>query len=345
MEYCLEQRRFRTLQKSTNRKIIPFPYPDKNYNKFFNNYAKKNYKWIDNPCLCKNKNDVLMSNFDRHGVKFLTVICKSCGLMRAKKYLRNKDVVHFYKKIYRTKNYYKHYHTLRPNKLFDKQVKNTRFAFELIKKYKKNLSNLNIVDVGGGIGGVLSHFNKNNQLYLYDFWDPYLKYAKKKKFNVIKGGLDKIDLKPDIVVLSHVVEHWNNFDSEIKKLIKIQKKNITLNYFEFPGIDSLKKGRRQGDILGDIHIPHVYYFQTSVLENLMARHGFKKVYMDSFIRAIFIYTGKKKKLINNYKNTYSDLLAAERFRKSQIYKNRLKIYIPNFILKIFRTLRDNTIRY
>ena len=77
----------------------------------------------------------------------------------------------------------------------------------------------------------------------------------------------------------------------------------------------------------------------------MARHGFKKVYMDSFIRAIFIYTGKKKRLINNYKNTYSDLLAAERFRKSQINKNRLKIYIPKFILRIIRTLRDNTIRY
>ena len=57
-------------------------------------------------------------------------------------------------------------------------------------------------------------------------------------------------------------------------------------------MNSIKTGRREGDILGDIHVPHVYYFSSYVFENLMNRHGFEKVYLDSLIKSIFIYTGK-----------------------------------------------------
>lgn len=77
-------------------------------------------------------------------------------------------------------------------------------------------------------------------------------------------------------------------------MIEIQKKYETLNYIEFPGVDSLKKGRREGDILGDIQVPHVYYFTSYVFENLMNRYGFEKIYLDTLIKSIFIYTGKKK---------------------------------------------------
>ena len=74
------------------------------------------------------------------------------------------------------------------------------------------------------------------------------------------------------------------FEEEIKKLISIQKINQTINYVEFPGIDSLKLGRREADVLGDIHIPHVYYFSSYVLENLMGRYGFKKLYLETIKR-------------------------------------------------------------
>lgn len=268
---------------------------EKNYNNFFNGYAKQNYKWIKNPCLCRQKSDdLLISEIDRHYVSFPVVLCKACGLVRAEKYLRNKDVNHFYKYIYRSKLYSGSTHTASPNNLFKKQLRSTRHAHEIISKYQNNKKKLKIVDVGGGVGGILEHFDKHNELYLCDFYKPYLNFAKKKSFNVIEGGINKINFKPDIIILSHVIEHWNNFDIEIKRLIKIQKKNFTLNYIEFPGIDFLQKGRRQGDILGDIHVPHVYYFQTKVFENLMNRYGFKKIYMNSFIRGVFIYTGKKK---------------------------------------------------
>ena len=91
-------------------------------------------------------------------------------------------------------------------------------------KYKiKSFNNLKIVDVGGGAGGVLEHFSNNNEKYLIDYFDPFLRYAETRGIKSIKGGLDKINFKPDIIILSHVIEHWNNFNYEIEKLIKFKK--------------------------------------------------------------------------------------------------------------------------
>ena len=71
-------------------------YPD-----FFNNYAKKNYVLVDNNCLCGKNNDQLIANYDRYSVKFDTVICKNCGLIRALKYFSEENVSDFYKNHYR----------------------------------------------------------------------------------------------------------------------------------------------------------------------------------------------------------------------------------------------------
>ena len=48
----------------------------KNYKfiNFFNNYALKNYKWIQIECVCKNSNDELISSTDRYGVKYSIII-------------------------------------------------------------------------------------------------------------------------------------------------------------------------------------------------------------------------------------------------------------------------------
>ncbi len=327
-------------------RIIQFPQYSKNYYNFFNTYAKKNYRLIRNDCLCGGKDDILLSQTDRHCVDFITVVCKNCGLIRAQDYYRNEDVEDFYKNFYRTESYSENFKKLSPYDMFERQKKDSRFRYELLNKYKiKPLNNIKVVDLGGGVGGILEHFCENNEKYLLDYFEPYLKYAETRGIKSIKGGLDKINFKPDIIILSHVIEHWNNFNYEIEKLIKIQKINETLNYIEFPGIDSIKKGRREGDVLGDIHVPHVYYFSSYVFENLMNRYGFEKIYLDSLIKSIFVYTGKKKNLINYYELCRNDLIAAEKTRKIQIFKNLIKFFIPMFILKIIRKIRNKKINF
>ena len=92
-------------------------------------------------------------------------------------------------------------------------------------------------------------------------------------------------------------------------------------------------------------MPHVYYFTSYVFENLMNRYGFEKIYIDTRIKSIFIYTGKIGNLVNHYELCYKDLIAAEKKRKFQIFKNLIKKYMPTFIIRIFRKMKNRKFLY
>ncbi len=311
------------------------------FRNFFYNFSKENYILEDKKCLCSinegnNTNDQLVSFLDRYDIDFPTVICKNCGLIRAPKYFKEENVIDFYTNHYR--RLLSHSNTFTdPKEFFNRQILEGEKRFNLVKKFLNIENDHKILDLGGGAGGNLINFKKySKNLFLADYFEPYLDYANSQDIKVIKGGLKDIDFKPDVIILSHVIEHWDNFDSEIKNLIKIQKINKTLNYIEFPGIDSLKLGRRGGDFLEDIHYPHVYYFSSYVFENIMNRHGFEKKFIDSEIKSLFIYTGNKKPLINHYTQVKTDLFKAEFVRKKCILKSYIKKFIPEKILEIKR---------
>ena len=319
-------------------KIFDFPQTEYAYFNFFNNYAKKNYTLLPTKCLCKKENDILLSKVDRHGVEFHTVICKECGLIRAKEYFSNDNINDFYKNHYR--KIWDDIENSTPEYLYNQQIINFEERFEIIKNFGKiNFTNqTKILDLGGGTGGSLEIFKPSKELYLADYHDPYLNFARNKDINVIKGGLKEIKFSPDLIILSHVVEHWSDFEYEINELIRIQKKNITINYIEFPGIDSLKLGRRSGDLLGDIQIPHIYYFTSYVFENLMSRYGFKKIYIDSKCRSLFLYDGIINKTDNYFKKVEKDLLLAEKQRNFMAFKKIVRLYAPKIIFNFLKSI-------
>ena len=152
MEYLIDHKRFKKkfeeneIEKYFNKKdrIVKFPTYNKNYFNFFNNYAKENYKLIPNDCLCGYKNDILLSQTDRHCVRFLTVVCKNCGLIRAKDYFRDEDVTDYYKNFYRNSNYYEQLsNRINSEDFFEEQKKSSKFRFDLLEKYKnQELKNL-----------------------------------------------------------------------------------------------------------------------------------------------------------------------------------------------------------
>ena len=95
---------------------------------------------------------------------------------------------------------------------------------------------------------------------------------KQKELDMAKAGLDKtISTNQILLVYLQCIEHCSNFaDAKIQKLIEVQRINHTLNYIEFPGVDSeLKRVAEKVIFYGDIHVPRVYYFTSYVFENLM----------------------------------------------------------------------------
>ena len=208
MKYLINKKRFKKKYSQTDylkinktiSKIFRTPSPSKIYFDFFNNFAKKNYKKIENKCVCKIDNDIILAESDRHMVEFQTVICGSCGLIRAKKYFTQENVSDFYSNHYR-KLHPEEVENLNPEFFFHKQFNNRKDRYDLITKYfNKELKNLKIADVGGGAGGMLKNFDKKiNDLYLVDYFEPYLSHAKKNGIKTIKGGLKEINFQPDII--------------------------------------------------------------------------------------------------------------------------------------------------
>jgi len=279
----------------------------------FEKYQKRNYNLEPVVCPCRNDNSYLISNIDREGWEYPLVICKTCGLIRAREYWDNKSLNHFYSNWYRKKYGVEE----RPNKFYNEQKERSMLVWEFVNEYTSKLSKpYNIIDIGGGIGGILDPFKKEANCYLFDYNRPFLKKANEMGIKTIEGGIDKIKLidKPDFIILSHVLEHMPNINQELKNLTK-QLKIGTMVYIELPGIDSLKEGRRGFDFLGDILKPHVYYFSIGTLTNLLERYGFECVKINSRIASIFKYSGIKKPLENHHNTVSSLIRSAERRRK------------------------------
>ena len=321
-------------------RVFEFPETVYAYYKFFEDYAKKNYELKKLDCLCKKENSILLSKTDRHCHNFLVVVCKECGLIRADKMYTTDNLEDFYKNYYRETTRDTKTKITEPSEFYAGQATKGINVFKLINKYSPTIINkdTSIVDIGGGAGGILENFKPLKNLYLADYFKPYQEIAKKNGIKIINGGSDKVDFKPDIIILSHVVEHWSEFEIEIKRLIKLQKINKTLNYIEFPGIDSLKDGRRGGDILGDFHVPHVFYFSSYVFENIMNMNGFHKIYIDSHVRSLFIYTGVKGEFKNYFEKTYQDLILAEKTRKFYALKRIIRKILPNAFVELLKKL-------
>ena len=72
----------------------------------------------------------------------------------------------------------------------------------------------------------------------------------------------------------------------------------------------------------------------------MAMFGFKKIYLDSEIKGIFLYTGIKKQTNhNNYDRVVRDLLDAEKMRTKYSILSLIRGHLPKPILSAIRKIR------
>tara|TARA_Y100000590_G_scaffold468771_1_gene653026 strand:- start:1405 stop:2451 length:1047 start_codon:yes stop_codon:yes gene_type:complete len=319
------------------------------YSKFCNKYIEENYKFKQTSCLCKKNNDQPLSEVDRHGCKFKLVICKSCGLIRAKYYFDDISLDDFYTNHYRriVGN-----DKITPIDFYQQQKRESKKRWSFLKKsINQDLNNKFIIfDCGGGAGGNLDGFINRKNLYLSEYYEPYIEFAKSKGINTIKGGLkefNKLNIKPNLIILSHVVEHWSNFDNEITELIKCLLPN-TYIYIEFPGIDSIKLGRRGYDFLGEIHNAHIYYFASYVFINLLNRRGFKCLVHTAEFYGLFKYSSKKTDIINYYHEVRKDLIKAEKKRllelvdrKSKFIQKILKKILPRKLIRMLKKIKGD----
>ncbi|AGA66624.1 methyltransferase [Brachyspira pilosicoli P43/6/78] len=181
--------------------------------------------------------------------------CKVCSSNHYKKIGEIKNIWKEYKDVYQCDEcslyfidsptdeeinslYKNEYHNNIKNKLFETAKSKMRYARSLSQfnyiKQTIDLKNKDICEIGAFDGLLLGLFKKNNNnVFGYELNDDARVYAKKKYDIDLKENFLESKSKYDIIILSHVIEHFRE-PKEILIKIKSMLKENGFIYIEVP---------------------------------------------------------------------------------------------------------------
>lgn len=224
-----------------------------------------------NKCLCGNKEpncDIIVSEKDRYGLAIPQIICGKCGLVRSGLVFSSQSNELFYKDYYRNL-----YTTHQPTEIFfEDQVKHGEKFISLLKKNNVFSEIQNIAEIGCGAGGILFPFYKaGKDVQGFDFNTKYLNYGKKFGISLFEGDYNSFlrDNSCDLIILSHVLEHFLDPIAEISKILTKIKPNKYL-LVEIPGIYNIH----------EVYKSPILYFQNAHVYNFFG--DYLKVFFTSF---------------------------------------------------------------
>lgn len=301
----------------------------------YNDYQLKISKILDNllsnsnifekrNCgICNSNEFEVISDKDRYGLEYHTGICKKCGLLQQYRY-PNKEFIHlFYTKYYNgLYSFFKD-----ASHRFKNQYETADYKFKLVSKFL-NPNQKKVLEIGCGPGGILSYFKTQGfDCIGIDYDNEDLQYGKSlglQLYDVKK----EINQKFDLIILSHVIEHLEDFNKFIEYLEKYIKNN-TYIYIEVPSIESIKI-HYDSKLLNFLHIAHVTHFSLNTFKNFLIKYNLHAHYIDNKIHAVLSFnSGIKNKIIVNYYQNTKKLL-------KQLLLYHPFIYSKNFIKKTLK---------
>ena len=189
-------------------------------------------------CLCGSSSNKKIFDYDRYLLKHRIVVCKDCGLIFSNPMLKDYFLRNFYKSDFYRKLYSFGLDEIQKN-IFFLEGDNSTNSYNLIQKFLSNNQNLNILEIGSGNNQNLIHYRKMGQLFAIDYSNASKKSAVELGISFEQGGISQIKnfaKKFDIIILSHVIEHFVNFKEDILEIKKFSHDN-TIIYIEVPSMD------------------------------------------------------------------------------------------------------------
>ena len=252
--------------------------------------TSKELKLVKNNCICGNNHedsDVVIAEKDRYGIPIKMICCSKCGLIRSDEVFDEKSnelfYAHYYRPIYSS--------LCVTDDFFNDQYKRGRQFLKLVQKYV-NLSEIeHVAEIGCGAGGILLPFKEaGKETTGVDFGEDYIIFGQKKGLNLQKGSDDLLeDESVDLLILSHVMEHYLSPLSELQNNIRKIKKGKYL-LLEVPGIFSISM--YYFNPISYFQSAHVYNYYYNYLVIMLQQLGLEVIYGDE--RCTFICKKKEK---------------------------------------------------
>ena len=269
--------------------------------------------------VCGNPSEFeILAEKDRYGLDNVVVTCKKCGLVQTNPRFDQLSYNRFYKEDYRA--------------LYDGELKATDIFFrqqyyrgtiiyKLISRFKEfsSLTKPFVLEVGCGAGGILKVFHEHGcQVKGIDLGEEYMQYGKEKHgLDLQEGTVNnlKLDIKPDLVIYSNVLEHMTDPVAELKSVKRLIAPDGLL-FIEVPGIKNIHSNYRS-DFLLYLQNAHTYHFSLTSLKNIFSLSGFEVLFGDEYIRTVSkIFTGNNPSSIaNDFEDVINYLKSAESKRK------------------------------
>lgn len=201
------------------------------------------YKLITNYCLCSNEypdRDIVISEKDRYGFPVPSIICSKCGIIRSGLVFDTKSNNEFYKNEYRSIYVGA---KIPPTNFFNNQIERGRELFTFWNNILSDVKLSNVFEVGCGAGGILqTFFERGIKCSGNDYDVQYLDYGKSRGLDLYFGDYTEIleDNSVDLIILSHVMEHFLDPISDVLKIVgKVRSGGYLL--VEVPGIYHIDK--------------------------------------------------------------------------------------------------------
>jgi len=289
--------------------------------------------------LCGADSGTLIGEKDRLGIPCRTVVCENCGLVFNDSFLDEDSSAVFYEKYWRQIQWGDD-----PEKNFELRTGPDAYSWKRLAYVALNLEDeLKKIDVvvepGCGDGcNLLPYHLLGKDVVGCDYDAACLEAGRRTGMRLIKGGtgeLLKSGIKADLVILSHVVEHFIDVDSELKRINEILGEDGYVSV-EVPGIRNWNRPRSEvlsedgfrstNDFLGYLQFQHNYHFELHTLRQFFERNDFEFITGDEWVRAIFRHAGNSRGsyVTRDYKsssNIVEHLKAVE--RDYLCVKNRL----------------------
>ncbi len=308
---------------------------DKYYFKLLKKVFEGRYKLEQvTKCYCGSDELEVLSIQDRFALPFGTKICKSCGLIQLSPRLSAECLSDFYNEIY--------WGLVLGEKSQELSTGDKYMAAEIYKYLEKHVilhfgeKELTVIEIGCGSGIKLNEIknicSKNNikvKAIGCDYSSDAVKMAKTKGVDCRLGGIDSlVGEKADIIILSHVIEHFINLKNELEDIKKLMTEKAYL-YIEVPGVGDLVNKSEYGyNYLIYSVLAHMYNFNLVSLRSVLEPLGFEFVAGDEYIRSVFRFNPSHRTKLDvsgNYKQIILSLESAEEKRKSIELRNRLRL--------------------
>jgi len=307
---------------------------DQNQQIAVKDFAKKieinTYNYIDNRCLCGNVDkslDILLSEKDRYGISIKFLLCKKCSLIRTDKKLDEPSLSSFYSTDYR-KIYGNDLLSIEDE--YNGQVQKGEYYKRLLQKHISLTNITTVLDVGCGTGGVLYPFMQiGKKVTGSDFNIDRLNFGRSRGLHLLHADKDSAaitETKYDLIILSHVMEHYSDPILEVNNLFELLTDN---GYILIIVPSPLNIGNSPHITHRFFQNIHLYNFNKKYLTGFFKKLGMDVIYIDEVCHCIL------KKPNNWHRNNiicYEDSSLEEYYR--EILNHLKKVVLLNDLLKI-----------